>query len=146
MKHHQQLQTNKNYDVDSPGPILQESAGKLLKLTMLDDPIDVDATIHIPTDVDNMASCDDEVAFIIPQGLKGVYGFTGVDKFLQKDPEARNARYAMQTAFEVQPKTVGYEDLDLHCCHHWYKDLQFAMLIDNPIDDDPTYGIIVLLS
>ena len=69
------------YDVDAPGPILLDSAGQLLKLTTLDDPIDVDATIHIPTDVDDLASHDDEVAFIIPQELKGVYEFTGVEEF-----------------------------------------------------------------
>ena len=119
----------KIHDADAPGPILQESAGQLLKLTTLDnDPIDVNATIHIPTDVDDMASCDNEVTFIIPQEQKGVYGqFTGVDKFLQKDPKACNARYAVETAFGTQPKTVGYGRLifivatigtkifDLHC-------------------------------
>ena len=84
----------------------------------------VNATIHIPTDVDNLSSCDNEMAFlIIPQELKAVYGFTGVDKVLQKDPEAWNARYAVQTVFETQPKTLGYGEIDLYHCHHWYKDL-----------------------
>ena len=89
------------YHVDAPGPISLDFAGQLLKLTMLDDPIDVDATIHIPTNVDNLASCDDEVAFIILQELTRAYEFTGVEEFLQKDSEACNARYAVQTAFET---------------------------------------------
>ena len=71
------------HDADAPGHILQESAGQLLKLTTLDNPIDIAATIHIPTNIEDMAPCDNEVAFIILQELKGVYGFTGVDKFLQ---------------------------------------------------------------
>ena len=52
------------YDVDAPGPIFLDSAGQLLKRTTLGNPIDVNATIHIPTDVDDLASRDDEVAFI----------------------------------------------------------------------------------
>ena len=30
-------------------------------------------------------------------------------------------------AFETQPKFVGYGEIDLHCCHHWYKDLQICI-------------------
>ena len=91
------------YDVDAPGPISLDSARQLLKQTTLDDSIDINATIHIPSDVDDLASRDGEVAFIIPQELKGVYEFTGVEEFLQKDSEARNARHAVRTAFGTQP-------------------------------------------
>ncbi len=64
---------------------------------------------------------------------------TSFSKFFSEDPEARNARYAVQTAFEMQPKTVGYGEIDLYCCHYWNKDLHFAMLIDNPIDGNHTW-------
>ena len=95
------------HDADAPGHILQESAGQLLKLTTLDNPIDIAATIHIPTNIEDMASCDNEVAFIILQELKGVYGFTGVDKFLQKILRLVMQDMPCKLHLKCNPKLLG---------------------------------------
>ncbi|KAI2490595.1 hypothetical protein MHU86_23969 [Fragilaria crotonensis] len=127
------------HDVDATDSKATKSTRAPLKPTTLNDPIDVDATILVPPDIDVLASRDDEVAFIIPHQLKSVYGFTGVDEFLMKDNDARNARHAVRSAFDLQPKTGGYGEIDLYRCRHWYKDLRFASLIDKPGDGDHTW-------
>lgn len=127
------------HDVDATDSKPTKSTKTSLKPTTLNDPIDVDATILVPTDIDVLAYRDDEVAFIVPHQLKSVYGFSGVDEFLMKDNDARNARHAVRSAFDLQPKTAGYGEIDLYRCQHWYKDLRFASLIDKPGDGDHTW-------
>ncbi|KAI2513230.1 hypothetical protein MHU86_1268 [Fragilaria crotonensis] len=127
------------HDIDATDFKMTKSTKPPLKPTTLNNPIDVDATILVPTDIDVLAYRDDEVAFIVPHQFKSVYGFTGVEEFLMKDNDARNARHAVRSAFDIQPKTAGYGEIDLYRCQHWYKDLRFASLIDNPGDGDHTW-------
>ena len=65
--------------------------------------------------------------------------------FLQKDSEARNARHAVQTAFETQPKFVGYGEIDLYRCTIGTTifDLHRSLTIRTMVT---TLGIIALLS
>ena len=70
------------HDVNATDSKPTKSTKTSLKPTTLNDPIDVDATILVPTDIDVLAYRDDEVAFIVPHQLKSVYGFSGVDEFL----------------------------------------------------------------
>ena len=118
-------------DVDTP-PANKKRKATALKPTICENPVDLEKDGVMPPHVP-------ATIILKPVSLASFYKFDGVTEFIMKDAEHHNARYAVRTAFEEHPKSVGFGEIDLHRCRNWYNDLRCAAIIDNPKDGDVTW-------
>ncbi len=96
----QSAPTDEPIDVNTP-PANKKREATTLKRTICENPVDLEKDGVMPPHVP-------ATIILKPVSLASFYKFDGVTEFIMKDAEHHNARYAVRTAFEEHPKSVGF--------------------------------------
>jgi hypothetical protein len=116
--------------VKNPIMLVDSPDNKALK------PPSCDNLANVGTDAVVLLPHANDAAIIMPVSLAAFYAFIGANEFIRQDGDHHNVKHALKVGFADNPKTIGYDEIDLfHCCN-WYKELRCADIIDNPTDGD----------